>query len=120
MERLLFGNDEAKVHKYRYIIMHFDELIPISYHRKNLPAKYIQMFFQFVGIPSGLESNAVDYFNEIYLSTSGHKFATVTYQAVNSYKKEVLEDKEGAYKDFTKRIKQHFYSVVPLQKVVDF
>ena len=120
IENLLFGNDEVKVHKYRYIIMHFDKLIPNSYHRKNLPAKYIQMFFQFVGIPYGLESDAVEYFNEMYLSSSGHQFETVTYQAVNNYKKEVLEDKDGAYKDFTKSIKQHFYSVVPLQKVVNF
>ena len=120
MEKLLFGNDEVKVHKYRYIIMHFDELIPDSYHRKNLPAKYIQMFFQFIGIPSGLESDAVEYFNEMYLSSSGRKFETVTYQAINSYKKEILEDKNGAYKDFIKRIKQHFYNVVPLQKAVDF
>jgi hypothetical protein len=100
--------------------MHFDELIPNSYHRKNLPAKYIQMFFQFVGIPSGLESNAVDYFNEMYLSSSGHKFATVTYQAINGHKKAVLEDKDGAYKDFTKNIKEHFYSIVPLPKVANF
>jgi hypothetical protein len=120
MEKLLFGNDEVKVHKYRYIIMHFDELIPDSYHRKNLPAKYIQMFFQFIGIPSGLESDAVEYFNEMYLSSSGRKFETVTYQAINSYKKEILEDKNGAYKDFIKRIKQHFYNVVPLQKAIDF
>lgn len=116
MEKLLFENDEEKVHKYRYIIRHFDELIPDSYHRKNLPAKYIQMFFQFVGIPSGLESDAVEYFNEMYLSSSGHKFTTVTYQAVNSYKKTVLQDKDGAYKDFTQNIKQRFYNVVPLQK----
>lgn len=120
MEKLLFGNDEVKVHKYRYIIMHFDELIPDSYHRKNLPAKYIQMYFQFIGIPSGLESDAVEYFNEMYLSSSGRKFETVTYQAINSYKKEILEDKNGAYKDFIKRIKQQFYNVVPLQKAVDF
>jgi hypothetical protein len=78
------------------------------------------MFFQFIGIPSGLESNAVEYFNEMYLSSSGRKFETVTYQAIDSYKKEILEDKNGAYKDFIKRIKQHFYNVVPLQKAVDF
>lgn len=120
MEKLLFGNDEEKVHKYRYIIRHFDELIPANHHRKNLPGKYIQMFFQFVGIPSGLESAAVDYFNEMYLSSPGHKFVTVSYQAINGYKKEVLEDKDGAYKDFSQNIKQHFYNVVPLQEAVNF
>lgn len=119
-EKLLFGNDEAKVHKYRYIIRHFDELIPENYRRKNLPAKYIQMFFQFVGIPYKLESDAVDYFNEIYLSSSDHKFTTVSYQAVNSYKKEVLEDKDKAYKAFTNSIKEHFYKVIPLQNATNY
>lgn len=37
IEKLLFENNEKKVHKYRYIIRHFDELIPETYHRKNLP-----------------------------------------------------------------------------------
>ena len=120
MEMLLFGNDEQKVHKYRHIIKHFDELIPANYHRKNLPAKYIQMFFQFVGIPFKLESDAVDYFNEIYLSAPEHKFTTVTYQAVNGYKKAVLEDKDGAYTAFTDGIKKRFFTVVTFQNVSNF
>ena len=120
MEMLLFGNDEAKVHKYRHIIRNFDELIPDNYHRKNLPAKYIQMFFQFVGIPYGLESDAVAYFNDMYLSSPTHKYTTVSYQAENGYKKEVLEDKDGAYKAFTSNIKQRFYTVMPLQKAANF
>jgi len=119
-EKLLFGNDEAKVHKYRYIIRHFDELIPENYRRKNLPAKYIQMFFQFVGIPYKLESDAVAYFNEMYLSSSYHKFMIVSYQAVNGHKKEVLEDKDGAYKAFTNSIKEHFYKVIPLQNATNY
>ena len=120
MEKLLFGADEQKVHKYRHIIRHFDELIPESYHRKNLPAKYIQMFFQFVGIPFKLESDAVAYFNEVYLSSSEHRHTTVTYQAVNGYKKEVLEDRDGAYRAFTNNIKKRFFAVLPLSKAANF
>jgi len=120
IEKLLFGNDEQKVHKYRYIIKHFDELIPEDYHRKNLPAKYIQMFFQFVGIPYKMESDAVDYFNNMYLSSSTHKFKTVTYQAVNGYKKEILEDKDGAFEAFTKNIKQHFFPDKTMAKAANF
>ncbi len=120
IEKLLFDNDEAKAHKYRHIIRHFDELIPDTYHRKNLPAKYIQMFFQFVGIPFKLESEAVAYFNETYLSAAGHKFTTVSYQAVNGYKKEVLEDKDGAYKAFTNSIKQRFFATLTISKASNF
>lgn len=120
LEKLLFENDERKVRKYRHIIRHFDELIPESYRRKKLPAKYIQMFFQFVGIPYKLESDAVDYFNEMYLSSSSHKFTTVSYQAINGYKKEVLEDKDGSYKAFTNSLKQRFFASVTLQKAANF
>lgn len=120
LEKLLFENDEPKVHKYRHIIRHFDELIPDSYHRKNLPAKYIQMFFQFVGIPYKLESDAVAYFNEMYLSSPSHRFTTVSYQAINGYKKAVLEDKDGSYKAFTNSLKQRFFASVTLQKAANF
>lgn len=120
IEKLLFGNDESKVHKYRYIIRHFDELIPDTYRRKNIPAKYIQMFFQFVEIPFKLESDAVSYFNEMYLSSAQHKFKTVSYQAVNGYKKEVLEDKDGAYKAFTCKIKQRFFATLTVSKASNF
>ena len=120
IEKLLFGNDESKVHKYRYIIRHFDELIPDTYRRKNIPAKYIQMFFQFVKIPFKLESDAVTYFNEMYLSSAQHKFKTVSYQAVNGYKKEVLEDKDGAYKAFTCKIKQRFFATLTVSKASNF
>ena len=120
IEILLFGNDEQKVHKYRHIIKNFDELIPDNYNRKNLPAKYIQMFFQFVGIQFKLESEAVNYFNEIYLSSPTHKYRTVTYQAVNGYKKEVLEDKDGTYKAFTDNLRRHFYQTLSLPQAANF
>ncbi len=116
MERLLFGDDEQKVHKYRHIIKHFDELIPESYNRKHLPARYIQMFFHYVGIPFKMENYAVQYFNELYLSSSTHKFFTVSYQAVNGYKKKVLEDKDGSYTVFVSNIKKLFPPVFSVQK----
>lgn len=119
-EKILFGNDEAKVHKYRHIIKHFDELIPDTYRRKNIPAKYIQMFFMFVGIPFKLESKAVDYFNEIYLSSANHKFTTVSYQAVNGYKKEVLEDKDGAFKAFSNIIRKRFFATLTISKASNY
>lgn len=120
IEKLLFGEDVQKVHRIRSIIQHFDELIPASYHRKNLPAKYIQMFFRYVGVQYKLESEAVAYFNEEYLSAPSHKFTTVTYQAVNSYKKEVLADRDGSYVAFTKSLAEKFPPVFTVQKTADF
>ena len=73
------------------------------------------MFFQLVGIPNKLESDAVKYFNETYLSSSAHKFVTVSYQAVNRYKKEVLKDADGGFKDFSEGIKQRFFDTSTLQ-----
>ena len=119
-ERLLFGDDVSKVHKNRYIIQHFDELIPDTYHRKHLPAKYILMFFHFIGIQDGKMSDAVNYFNEVYISSPTHHFETVTYQAVNVYKKEVLQDKDGAYKAFAESLKQHFFANLTLQNASNF
>ena len=120
MERLLFGDDEQTVHKYRYIIQHFDELIPESYHRKKLPAKYIQMFFQFVGITYKKELEAYKYFKETYLSSTTHNYTMVTYQAVNDSKKEVLEEKDGAYKAFVLTLRQRFYATIPLPQAVNY
>lgn len=118
-ERLLFGNDVTTVHKYRYIIQHFDELIPESYHRKNFPAKYVQMFFHFVGIQDRHEADAVKYFFEIYQS-SKHKFKPVTHQAVNGYKKKVLEDKDESYKKFIENLNQRFSVKSTLQKAYNY
>ena len=107
-EILLFGNDEQKVHKLRHIIQHFDELIPDSYHRQHLPAKYVQMFLRLVGIPKGREKAAVEYFNETYLASPDHKYYTVTYSSVNACKRDVMEDLDGLYEEFENDIKTRF------------
>ena len=99
-EVALFGENEDRVHRCRNIILHFDDLIPAKYRRTKMPARYVQMFFQLVDIPYKLEAEAVKYFNEIYLSAEGHRFQTVSYQAVNACKKEVLADKDGAFNVF--------------------
>lgn len=119
MERLLFGTDEQKVHKLRHIIKHFDELIPDSYHRQNLPGKYIQMFFQYVGIPKGHEKDAVKYFNETYLSSASHKFLTISYQSVNAYKNEVKEDLDGSYEEFANDVRNRFGATKTVKMVAN-
>ena len=119
-EILLFGNDVQKVHKYRHIIRHFDELIPGSYHRQHLPAKYVQMFLRFVGISKGREKAAVGYFNEIYLSSAGHKFHTIAYQSVNACKQEVMEDLDGSYEEFESDLRNRFGATKTVTMVANF
>lgn len=115
VEILLLGNDVAKVHKYREIIQHFDELLPASYNRKNISGKYVQMFFQFIGIPAKLEKAAVEYFNEMYNKSPNNTHTTVSLQAINKCKKDVLVDKDGSYKEFADSIKRRFFATLPLQ-----
>lgn len=119
-EIMLFGNDVQKVHQYRHIIRHFDELIPDSYHRQHLPAKYVQMFLRFVGIHKGFEKAAVEYFNEIYLSSAGHKFYTIAYQSVNACRQDVKEDLDGSYEEFENDIRNRFFATKSVTMVVNF
>lgn len=119
-EILLFGNDEKKVHQCRYIIQHFDDLIPETYHREKLPAKMIQMFFLYVGIKHGLEETAANYFNDMYNASPTHQHSTVSYAAINSYKRDVLIDKDGAYKAFVEALKNRFFATLPLPMAANF
>ena len=114
-ELLLFGNDKEQVHRYRNIIQHFDELLPPHYKRKHLPAKVIQMFFQFVKIPDRMEKRAAGYFNSMYRESIHNKLYTVDYTSINGYKKEVIEDRNGEYKDFVRRLQARFFITEPQQ-----
>ena len=114
-EMLLFGNDKEQVHRYRNIIQHFDELLPPDYKRKHLPAKFIQMFFQFVKIPDRMEKRAAGYFNSMYSESIHNKLYTVDYTSINGYKKEVIEDRNGEYKDFVRRLQARFFITEPQQ-----
>lgn len=119
MEKQLFGNDQEKVHRYRYIIAHFDELVPAGYNRKNLPAKLIQMFFRYVGIAYGLEEMATTYFNEQYTASPSHLYLTVSYQAINGYKREVLADRDGQFTQFKEKLRTRYFAPQPLQMLTD-
>lgn len=118
-EILLFDNDVQRAHKIRNIIMNFDKLLPINCKKKKLPAKMIQLFFQYIGVVSGTERIAAEYFNKMYSSSEANSHETVSYQAINVYKKEVLEDKDNAKKDFAENIKNIFQLITPLQKVAN-
>lgn len=117
-EILLFGNDPERVHKIRHVIMNFEVLFPENYHRDHLPAKHIQMFMQYYGIKKGLGKNATKYFYEIYRRNPSNTLNMVSYGAVYStiYVKEVKEDIDGCFTEFSRNLKSHFYNTIPLQK----
>lgn len=119
-EILLFGNDKDKVERIRDIIYNFDDLVPNNYSGSKLPAKMVQMFLQYVGIGKGLEKDAVEYFFETYMENPSHSYERVTYQAVNGYKAEVENDRNGEYKSFVKSLQTRFCMITSYENASSF
>ena len=119
-EILLFGNDKDKVERIRDIIYNFDNLVHNEYKGQKLPAKMVQMFLQYVGIGKGLESKAVEYFFEKYIENPLHSYERVTYQAVNGYKAEVENDRNGEYKSFVESLQTRFCVIQPYENASSF
>lgn len=117
-EILLFGKNEKSVHWYRHVISHFDELLPEGYHNKKLPAKMVMMLLTRIGIKYPHEKKALEYFNGIYGNSSFGKYETVSYQAINTYKKEIIKDKDGCYTKFVDHFNDHFHLKNQLPKAV--
>lgn len=106
LERRLFGNDQDKAFRCRYVIQHFDECLPEDYSKKKLDAKAIQMLFQYFGIQHGCVKDAVRYFESIYTNIYGHKYEMVKYAAISAYKDRVKKDEKGEYKTFVRRVEK--------------
>ena len=119
-EILLFGNDKDKVERIRDIIYNFDDLVPNNYSGSKLPAKMVQMFLQYVGIGKGLEKDAVEYFFETYMENPSHSYERVSYQAVNGYKAEVENDRNGEYKSFVKSLQTRFCMITSYENASSF
>ena len=119
-EILLFGNDKERVERIRDIIYNFDNLVHNEYKGQKLPAKMVQMFLQYVGIGKGLESKAVEYFFEKYIENPLHSYERVTYQAVNGYKAEVENDRNGEYKSFVESLQTRFCVIQPYENASSF
>ena len=78
------------------------------------------MFLQYVGIGKGLESKAVEYFFEKYIENPLHSYERVTYQAVNGYKAEIENDRNGEYKSFVESLQTRFCVIQPYENASSF
>lgn len=89
-EQALWGTDVELVKKVRFVIDHFDELIPQYAFRKYLDAKYIALLAKWCGKYDDL-GNFIDYFDEIYLKRP-RTCASVRYKALNNAKNKMTAD----------------------------
>lgn len=103
MEKLLFKCNCDTTMQVRYIIAHFDELMPKNWNRKKMSAKHVLMLQKWCGIQIGSEKYFVKYFNEQYQQLKEHKYDTVSNAAVNGHKANLLHD-ESEYKTFADNI----------------
>ena len=102
----LFGNDVEKILQCRYIIGHFDELLPPGRYKpgKKLYAKTVKMFLYWAKIKSGKEKYAVRYFFRKYKESSFNTHQEVGYEAINGQGNNVRQDKYE-YNKFEERLK---------------
>lgn len=89
-EQALFGTDVELVKKVRFVIDHFDELIPQYATRKYLDARYIALLAKWCGKYDDL-GNFIDYFNDIYYKRP-RTCASVLYKALNNAKNKMTAD----------------------------
>lgn len=119
LEKLLFKCDRDLTGRVRYIIAHFDDLMPEGHNRKKLDAKRVLMFMQWCGIQKGSEEYFVQYFNEKYQQVKEHKFQTVSNSAVNSHKEWLLRN-EDEYEKFAQKIQKLLSTNLTMRQAVGF
>ena len=91
-EKVLWGNNPKTIKKIRYVISHFDELLPADFKHK-LMGMYEYIFSQWA-LPDNVKQ-AVEYFIEHY----NGNYAPVKYAAVNKHSLEYNKSSEMV-KDF--------------------
>lgn len=107
-EQALWGTDVELVMKIRFIIDHFDELLPQYATRKHLDAKYIVLFAKWCGVYDELD-NFIDYFNEIY-NRRNRTCASVLYKALDKAKNKMTA--EGSTDDEYEKFLPLFQSLL--------
>lgn len=95
-EKVLWGNNPKTIKKIRYVISHFDELLPTDFKHK-LMGMYEYIFCQWA-LPENVKQ-AVEYFIEHY----NGKYTPVKYAAVNKHSLEYDKNSEMV-KDFASGI----------------
>ena len=68
--KVVFGNDEEKIHKINCVIRHFDDLLPKVCKRNKIPALHLCFFYDWCAPIVGIES-FLKYFDKYYKEHSG-------------------------------------------------
>ena len=68
--KVVFGDNEMRIHKINYVIEHFDELLPEKCKRNKIPAMYLYFFYERCKPKLGGES-FLKYFNKYYKDHGG-------------------------------------------------
>lgn len=105
----LFGNDVEKILQCRYIIQHFDELLPASVSGKSkLDGATVDMFIRWADTGYGKYNKTLIYFNREYMKSELNTHETVGYVAAKGTKerqKKYLEGMPPEYMDFVNKVK---------------
>lgn len=105
----IFGNDVEKILQCRYIIRHFDELLPASVSEKSkLDGATVDMFIRWADTGYGKYNKTLSYFNREYLKSELNTHETVGYVAAKGTKerqKKYLEGMPPEYMDFVNKVK---------------
>lgn len=122
LEHTLFGSNMKRTLKVRYLIDHFDELMPKDKSYRKLDSTLIVMFMKWCQISAGNEVHFVEYFNKRYSNQEGHIYSTVTNAAVNSRKNRMLKSptSDKGYNDFVNDINRILSHNINLSKASGF
>lgn len=85
-EELVLFDERERILTIRYIIEHFDNFLPISPRRKNIPADYVACFLWWCNIPLQRNKPFVLYFADTYSNGEG-KLKPPSNSAVNQAKR---------------------------------
>ena len=104
----IFGNNGEKILQCRYIIRHFDELLPASVSGKSkLDGATVDMFIRWADTGYGKYNKTLLYFNREYLKSELNTHETVGYVAEKRKKKrqkKYLEGMPPEYMDFVNKV----------------
>ena len=104
----IFGNDGEKILQCRYIIRHFDELLPASVSGKSkLDGATVDMFIRWADTGYGKYNKTLLYFNREYMKSELNTHETVGYVAAKGPKerqKKYLEGMPPEYMDFVNKV----------------
>ena len=86
----VFGNDDEKIDKINYIIIHFDNLLPNICKRGKIPAYHMFVFMEWCGHITSVLS-FLNYFDKYY-HLHGGKWKVVGISAINGAKNKPYKD----------------------------